>query len=95
MRVAFTADSADLVLDPSAGTGLLTIFAELASTGRWDERRITDMITAHDFAFVITQELPGSETYNSRFTPGVDQAIHAAYPRIEEYAGRTLHLPPD
>ena len=71
------------------------IFAELASTGRWDERRIVDMIAARRFAFVITQGRSSTSLYDSRYTPAVSRAIEAAYPRTAEQAGHTLHLPPE
>ena len=70
------------------------IFAELATTGRWDERLITNMITAHAFAFVITQGHSGTPLYDSRFTPAVDRAIEQAYPKTKEFGGQTLHFPP-
>lgn len=70
------------------------IFAELASTGRWDEHLITDRITAHAFAAILTTGVPGDGTYDQRFTPAVSRAIQAAYPRTETIAGRVLHLPP-
>jgi hypothetical protein len=71
------------------------IFAELASMGRWDQRLIVDRIKAHKFAMIVTTELPGTATYDSRFTPEVNAAITAAYPRTEQVAGRTVHLPAD
>jgi hypothetical protein len=86
--------SDDMVLLLTAGKPVPwepAIFAELASTGRWDERLIVDMITMHDFAFVITRGHPGSEIYDSRYNPAVSQAIEAAYPYTEEYADRTVH----
>lgn len=69
------------------------IFAELASTGRWDERLIIDMINARTFAWIITRGRAGDEMYDSRFTPAVDRAIREAYPRTEQQAGRTLRFP--
>jgi hypothetical protein len=89
--------SDDMVLLLKAGKPVPwepAIFAELASTGRWDEHRILDMIKAHAFACVITRGHAGDEMYDSRFTPSVDQAIQDAYPRTEQEAGRTLRFPP-
>ena len=89
--------SDDMVLLLKAGKTVPwepAIFAELASTGRWDERLITDMIAAKNFAFVITQGRAGDGAYDSRFTPAVDWAIQLAYPRVEKLGGRILHLPP-
>ncbi len=89
--------SDDMVLLMKAGKEVPwepAIFAELASIGRWDERRIVTMINAHAFAFVVTQGQHGMPFYDSRYTPAVDQAIGASYPRVETYAGHTVHLPP-
>jgi hypothetical protein len=70
------------------------IFAELANTGRWDQRLILDKISNLSFAFIVTHGHAGERTYDERFTPGVDQAIQRAYPRTEELGDLTLHLPP-
>ena len=81
--------SDDMVLLMKAGKKVPfepAIFLELTSTGRWDERQIIDMITEHDFSFVLTRG------YN-HFTPAVARAIDAAYPRTAERAGHTVHLP--
>ncbi len=51
------------------------------------------MIDACAFAFVITQGERGMPLYDSRYTPAVDRAIETRYPRTEEYAGHTVHLP--
>ncbi len=89
--------SDDMVLLLKAGKQVPwepAIFAELATNGRWDERLITNMITARAFAFVITQGHSGTPLYDRRFTPAVDRAIGEAYPRTKELGGRTLHFPP-
>jgi len=89
--------SDDMVLLLKAGKPVPwepAIFAELATTGRWDERRITDMIAGHAFAFVVTHGHSGTRPYDDRFTPAVDRAIEEAYPTTKELGGRTLHLPP-
>jgi hypothetical protein len=88
--------SDDMVLLLKAGKEVPwepAIFAELASTGRWDEQLIGRMIATREFAFIITRGHRGEELYDSRFTPAIDRAIHDAYPRTEEVGGRTLHLP--
>lgn len=90
--------SDDMVLLLKAGKTVPwepAIFAELASTGRWDERLIVDKIMARGFAFILTLAKPGEGAYENRFTPAVHQAIEAAYPRLEKLGGHTLHLPPD
>jgi hypothetical protein len=84
--------SEDMVLLLKAGKRVPwepAIFAELGSTGRWDERLITDRISAHNFAFVVT----APEIDETHFTRPVRQAIEAAYPRTEDQAGFRLHLP--
>jgi hypothetical protein len=89
--------SDDMVLVMKAGREVVwepAIFAELASTGRWDERRVINKIANRDFAFAITQGQPGTALYDSRYTPGVEQALETAYPRVEQHAGYTVHLPP-
>jgi hypothetical protein len=89
--------SEDMVLLMKAGKEVPwepAIFTELASTGRWDERLILDMISARAFAFIITRGPAEQWMSDGRLTPGVEQAIRTAYPRTEEQGGRTLHLPP-
>jgi hypothetical protein len=89
--------SDDMVLLLKAGQTVPwepSIFAELASTGRWDETPFVDMIAHHAFAFVITEANPGDLIYDTRFTPAVDAAIRQSYPRIEHLGGRVLRLPP-
>lgn len=86
--------SDDMVAVMQAGKEVVwepAIFAELASTGRWDERPLVDMILAHRFAFIVTQDEPGSLTYNSRYTSAVSAAITTSYPVTEVLAGRTVH----
>jgi hypothetical protein len=89
--------SKDMVLLQKAGKSVPWepgIFAELANTGRWDERLITDMIAARAFAFIVTRGYPDTWTHDDPFTPAVDRAIQEAYPRTEELGGRLIHLPP-
>ncbi len=83
--------SEDMVLLMRAGKEVPwepAIFTELASTGRWDERLIIDLIESHFFEFVITREK------DDRYTAGVTRALKTAYPRTEEHGERTVHLPP-
>ena len=90
--------SDDMILLMKAGKEVPwepAIFAELASTGQWDERRIIAMINARDFAFIITQGHSGMPLYDSRYTPAVERAIETAYPRTEDHAGRTVRMPSD
>jgi hypothetical protein len=88
--------SDDMVLLMKAGKEVPwepAIFAELASTGRWDERLITGVIAARAFAFIITSVPPPAPARDERFNPAVGAAIENAYPRIEEVAGHQIHLP--
>jgi len=69
------------------------IFAELASTGLWDEKPFIEMIRRRDFAFFVTVGQRGNRLFNSRYTTAVADAIDAAYPRKEYSKGYVLHLP--
>lgn len=71
-----------------------SIFSELGSLGKWDETLITDMIRERRFSFVITVNSPGHGFHPARFNPAVQQAIEAAYPRIDEIAGYLVRSPP-
>lgn len=87
--------SDDMVLLMRAGVGVPwepAIFAELASTGRWDEGRIVAMIAEHRFAFVVTQGEPSERTFDSRYTPAVQHAITEAYPRTKAMGHYAIHL---
>jgi hypothetical protein len=70
------------------------IFAELASTGRWDERPFVERIRNHEFAFFITLDDEGRSSFRQRYNPAVAQAIDTAYPSREEMAGLIIHRPP-
>ena len=91
--------SEDMVLLMKAGKQVPwepAIFKELALTGRWDERRLIRLIEDRHFAFVVTREaFTTAREDESPYTPGVAQAIAAAYPRTEANAGHILHLPPE
>jgi hypothetical protein len=89
--------SDDMVLLMKAGKPMPwepAIFAELATTGTWDQTPFIAMITARQFAFIITLGQHGDTIYDSRYTPEVNAAIEAAYPRTEQQAGLVVHLPP-
>lgn len=70
------------------------IFAELASTGRWDERPFVERIRNHEFAFFITLNDEGRASFRQRYNPAVAQAIETAYPSREQMAGLIIHRPP-
>jgi hypothetical protein len=70
------------------------IFAELASTGAWDQRPLVAQIKARRFAFFVTDGGRGEPMFDSRYTPAVADAMDAAYPRQRRLAGYYLHYPP-
>lgn len=69
------------------------IFAELASTGVWDESGFVERIRAGQFAFFVTAGTRGQRLFDSRYNPAVADAIAAAYPVRRKLAGFTVHLP--
>jgi len=69
------------------------IFAELASTGVWDERGFVARIRARQFAFFVTAGTRGQRLFDSRYNPAVAEAVAAAYPVRRKLAGFTVHLP--
>lgn len=69
------------------------IFAELASTGAWDERGFVRRIRAGHFAFFVTAGTQGQRLFDSRYNPAVAEAIDAGYPVRRKLAGFTIHLP--
>ena len=69
------------------------IFAELASTGHWDERPFIELIRARRFSFFITEGGRGDRIFDSRYTPAVASAMEEAYPTKCWVAGYLIHLP--
>lgn len=69
------------------------IFAELASTGLWDETPFIAMIRQHRFAFFVTVGECGNRLFDSRYTPAVANAVDAAYPRKQYSKGYVIHWP--
>jgi hypothetical protein len=69
------------------------IFAELGSLGRWDQRKLVDLINLHAFAFIVTEIGPGSELYDERYTRPVQAAIATNYPRQERFAEYVVLAP--
>ena len=85
----------DMVAILRAGKPVLwepSIFTELAAKGVWDERPFLAMIRAHRFAFFVSED-PGSAKYDSRHSPGVRQALAAAYPQVRYLAQYELRFP--
>ena len=70
-----------------------SIFAELASTGTWDEKPFVTLVRARHFAFFITAGVRGEKLFDSRYNPAVADAMDAAYPVKRKLAGYTVHLP--
>ena len=88
--------SDDMVLLIRSGREVLwepAIFAELASTGAWDERPFVENIRNGEFAFFITWGRRGDHRFDERYNPAVADAIDAAYPVKQEIAGSTVHKP--
>ncbi len=88
--------SDDMVMLLRSGQQVLwepAIFAELASSGAWNEQAIVDRIRAGAFGFFITVKRRGDPLFGSRYNPAVADAMDAAYPVMREFAGYTLHLP--
>jgi hypothetical protein len=86
--------SDDMVLLLRSGHTVLwepSIFAELASTGGWDERPFVKRIRAREFAFFITWGERGHRRFDERYNPAVADAMDAAYPVKEQIAGLTVH----
>lgn len=87
--------SDDMVLLLEAGKQVPlepSTFAELAATGRWDERRSVDLVKSGFYQFIVTVGDRGDPLFNSRYNPAVIGAIEAFYPRKVDYAGYKIHL---
>lgn len=69
------------------------IFAELASTGLWNEAPFVRRIETGEFAFFITAGGAGEHPFINRYNPAVARAIAAAYPVKRRLAGFNLHFP--
>jgi hypothetical protein len=76
----------DVVWEPA-------IFAELASTGHWDQRPFIQRIREHEFAFFITLDDEGKITFRNRYNPAVARAIDAEYPVRQEIGGLVVRRP--
>lgn len=88
--------SDEMVMLVSQGKSVLwepSIFAELASVGRWDERPFIAKIYSHDFAFFVTEGDCGDRLFDSRYNPKVADAIQAAYPVERAFSNFIVHLP--
>jgi predicted secreted protein len=85
--------SDDMVLLIRSGKSVVwepSIFAELASLGRWDDRPLIARIEHGDFAMFITADALGGVAYNNQ---EISDAIKRAYPVQKQVAGYTVHTP--
>ena len=88
--------SDDMVLLIRSGKDVLwepAIFAELASTGRWDERPFVRRIRKGEFAFFVTLGDEGQYSFGQRYNPALAQAMDAAYPETEDMAALKIRRP--
>jgi uncharacterized membrane protein YeaQ/YmgE (transglycosylase-associated protein family) len=88
--------SDDMVLLARSGVPVSwepAIFAELASTGAWNESGFVQHVRAQQFAFFVTVGERGQRLFDSRYNPAVAEAIAEAYPVRREVAGYTIHEP--
>jgi hypothetical protein len=69
------------------------IFAELASTGVYDEKPFVRKILNRDFAFFVTFGDRGDSRFDERYNPAVADAIDAAYPVKQLYGNWTVRRP--
>jgi hypothetical protein len=86
--------SEDMVLSLRAGKEVpieMAIFHELALKGQWDQRRLTDLIDSHAFAFLVTT--PDKIYTPLRYTPEVMAAIDRAYPRVQTRGPYAVRYP--
>jgi hypothetical protein len=86
--------SEDMVLSLRAGQEVpieMAIFHELAIKGQWDQRRLTDLIDSHAFAFLVTT--PDKIYTPLRYTPEVMAAIERAYPRVQTRGPYAVRYP--
>lgn len=88
--------SDDMVILIRAGQPVLwesAIFAELASTGVWDEAPFVRLIEQRHFAFFVTAGERGDERFDERYNPAVAEALYMAYPARGLMGRRTVHRP--
>ena len=86
--------SEDMVLLLRSGQDVLwepAIFAELGSTGVWDERPFVQRIRNRNFAFIITSGERGEIAFDRAYNPAVADALNAAYPVKEKLAGYIVY----
>lgn len=86
--------SEDMVLLLRSGQDVLwepAIFAELASTGAWDERPFIERVRNRDFAFVIASGVRGEPRFDQGYNPAVAAAFEAGYPVKERLAGYVIY----
>lgn len=88
--------SDDMVLLIRSGRDVLwesAIFAELASTGVWDQRPFVGRIRRNEFAYFLTREQRGTAMFDARYTRDVADAMDEHYPVKQKVAGLVIHRP--
>ena len=68
------------------------IHAELAALGRWDPESFAQRIRAGEFGMIVTEGMPGSRVFQSRYPESITAAILGAYPQTLTYDRYTVHL---
>jgi hypothetical protein len=76
----------EVVLEPA-------IIAELTANGVYDDRPLIRMIRNREFAFFVTARGCGDSLSDSRYSSAVAAAICQSYPRVEQMAGLSVHMP--
>ncbi len=69
------------------------MLSELGAAGLWDDRLIADRIRNREFAFIVTDYLPGDPLFEGRYNPLVAAAIAEAYPVRDPRGRMTIHRP--
>ena len=88
--------SDDMVLLLRNGREVLwepAIFAELASTGAYDERPFVQKILNREIAFFVTFGDRGSTRFDQRYNPAVSEAMAVAYPVKQKLGNLVVHRP--
>lgn len=86
--------SEDMTLSLRAGREVPiepAILRELTVMGRWDQRRLLDLINAHSFAFLVTT--PDKISTPLLYTPEMLAAMERAYPRVQTRGPYAVRYP--
>ena len=88
--------SDDMVILKRAGHAVFlepAIFAELTSTGLWNEKPLLKMLYERGFALIATMGGESGHLYKARYSPAARRAIAANYPVKRSFGDLVLHLP--